>query len=793
MTYLALTQGTAEWLHGKTGLIDAIRTSLFKGGAAFRPLEESEFAEGPVRMAASKEREVIAIWNTDYLTGTGEEAWGFILLDSEGGLLGKQDISQEVLERCIYVISQRLQKLLIDGAYIHRSHPNGAHTLLAGRGNRARHYSIGYFEQVIDTRDAQKNAILCVGPDKDLTFTRLSQRAFKEGKNLSHLVQVANNLASPKTGRPAVSPKMFLDFREKLASFIKTRKESVHENEYASVQVATSSQNLNMMEPYRVQELSYTQWIAADGPLTDIQRRILKSEALDHHPLRIVGPGGSGKTLLMQLLAVKVLTEARNIGKPTRILYIVHNSPMRDKVEQRFAVLLGQPLSSWIDGQHIEVSTLSDYGRNQLGIDFANVINADAYESKLFQLEEVSQALSECMQDQEKLVKGSPLLTEVKKNPELQQVFAVLVMAEISAAIKGHGLELDKRRYVESQQSLSRLHGILAKEERGFIYDTFMLYQKNVIERYQVLDTDDIALSLLGRLRTPLWELKRKEIGYDYIFVDETQLFNENERRILPLLTKGITDHVPIALALDEAQQPYGQNTAGLATIGIKDITSESLPSIHRSTRAIVKLAFFVIQRCTELFSADFPDFTKSADEMALDSHPWANSPQFEIAKNGTKGLATAIEQRVRVLRKKIRQIAIICHSDQYWASILETLKESKLPLYVIEQRGEKLPVDEPLVVLARPAHVGGQEFDAVILVGLEQGVIPPRVTGNNALAAAIEQQVLREIYLAVTRARFQLIIMLSHRASPTQVLRDAAKSRLIKSEETSDRKEDRS
>ena len=782
MTYLALTQGTAEWLQGKVGLIDAVRSMLFRGGAAFRVLEKSEFAEGPVRIAASKKLEVIAIWNTDYLAGTGEEAWGFILLDSEGGLLGLPDISQEVLERSIYVINQRMQKLLIDGAYIHRSYPNGAHTLLAGRGNRARHYSIGYVEQAIDTQEVHKNAILCIGPSNDPP-TVLSHRAFREGKNLPRLVEIANNLASPSFGRPAVGPDVFPEFRERLAPFTTTRKEGTYENEYAFVQVATSPQMLPMREPYRVQELSYAQWVAADGPLTDIQRRILMSDALDHHPLRIVGPGGSGKTLLMQLLAMKILTVARDTGNPVRILYVVHNAPMRDKVQQRFEVLLGQPISSWRDGQHIEVITLSEYGRNQLEIDFTAVIDADAYEAKQFQLEQVSQALRECMQDQEKVVKESPLLTEVWKRPELQQVFAALVMAEISTAIKGHGLEGDKKRYVESQRSLSRLHGVLKQKEREFVYDVFMRYHKNVFEHYQVLDTDDIALSLLGRLRTPLWELKRKSIGYDYVFVDETQLFNENERRVLPLLTNGNTDHVPIALALDEAQELYGQRSAGLATIGIKDITSESLPSIHRSTRAIVKLAFFVVQRCTELFSADFPDFTKIADEMAPDSHPLAIPPQFETAKNGTKGLAAAIEQRVRILRRKIRQIAIICHSEQYWAPILEMLQSSNFPLYVIEQRGEKLPVDQPIVVLARPAHVGGQEFDAVILVGLEQGVVPPRVTGNVALAAAVEQQALREIYLTVTRARFQIVIMLSHRANPTPVLRDAAKSGLIKSE----------
>lgn len=792
MTYLALTQGTADWLQGKAGLIDALRNALSRGGAAFRALENSEFAEGPVRIAASKNLEIIALWNTDYLAGTGEEAWGFVLLDSEGGLLGNLEIGQEVLERCVYVINQRLQKLMIDGAYIHKSYPNGAHTLLAGRGNKARHYSIGYFEQVVDIEDTHQNAILCVGPSNDPNRVILSQKAFREGKSIPALVRLANSLVFPKLGRPASSPDVLSDFRQDLAPYTKTRQEDGQESEYAAVQVSTSPVIPLANEPYRVQELTYSEWIAPNGPLTDTQRRILNSDALNHHPLRIVGPGGSGKTLLMQLLAVKLLVSASKAGSPIRILYVVHNERMKEKVQQRFEVLFGGSLASTLrETEQLEVITLSDYGRAQLGISFANVIDADAYEAKAFQLEQVSQALKECIEEQEKDVKDSHLLSEVKKNPELQQVFSVLVMAEISTAIKGHGLEGDKRRYVESQRSLSRLHGILQPKEREFVYDIFTRYHKNVFERYQVLDTDDIALSLLGRLRTPLWELKRKTMGYDYVFVDETQLFNENERRVLPLLTKGDTTHVPIALALDEAQQLYGQRSAGLATIGIKDITSESLPSIHRSTRAIVKLAFFVVQRCTDLFDADFPDFTKIADEMAPDNHPLASVPRFEVAQNSGSSLATAIVKRVRVLRKKIRQVVVICHSDIYWNQVFDGLRRSNLPLHVMEQRGEKLPIDEPIVVLTRPAHVGGQEFDAAILVGLEQGIVPPRVSGNDALAAAVEQQALREIYLAVTRARFQVVIMLSHRAQATAVLRDAAKSGLVQVETASDSAEE--
>src|ERR1019366_4067625 len=107
---------------------------------------------------------------------------------------------------------------------------------------------------------------------------------------------------------------------------------------------------------------------------------------------------------------------------------------------------------------------------------------------------------------------------------------------EISGAIKGHGLVGDERRYVESQRPLSRLHGLLNPGERRLVFAAFRNYHKIIFEGYHVLDGDDVAISLFGKLKTPAWELHRQDLGFDHVFVDEAQLYNENERRVLPLL-----------------------------------------------------------------------------------------------------------------------------------------------------------------------------------------------------------------------------------------------------------------
>lgn len=366
-------------------------------------------------------------------------------------------------------------------------------------------------------------------------------------------------------------------------------------------------------------------------------------------------------------------------------------------------------------------------------------------------------------------------MRQVAANEDLFSVFSALIVTEISNAIKGRGLTENEKGYVNAETPLSRLHGVLNTNERQIIFSCFKGYHAAVFEEYEMLDSDDIALTLAGRLRTPLWQLKRKKDGFDFICVDEAQLFNENERRIFPYLANGRVSHTPIALALDEAQDLYAFSSAGLATLGIADVEDKNLPSNHRSTREIVDLAFFVIQQTTDLFSTDFPDFKSIEEAMVSSSHPLAASPAVITCNDEQPSFGRFVVKQVQKLRaSNVRQIAVVCHAETYWKEMHDAFTASGLPLHVLQQRGEKVSPDQPMVILSRPASVGGQEFDAVLAVGLEQGIVPPRIVDNVALAAAVEQQVLREMYLVVTRARYRYLALLNKSAIPNSILQGA-------------------
>jgi hypothetical protein len=184
------------------------------------------------------------------------------------------------------------------------------------------------------------------------------------------------------------------------------------------------------------------------------------------------------------------------------------------------------------------------------------------------------------------------------------------------------------------------------------------------------------------------------------------------------------------------------------------------------------------IQQTTELFGPAFPEFGVVHTTISED-HDLAAPPRVLRTSADSPNIGRFVAKRVSDLRReKIKRVAVICHSDAYW-EVLKHELEKRLSsenekLYQLLQRGEMLVPTGPICVLTRPPYVGGQEFEAVVSVGLEQGLVPPRVTNNPALENAVYQQALREIYLAISRAQFRYLVILGKDATPTPVIQRA-------------------
>lgn len=766
--YLAITEPTATWLSERPLIRDEICKILTT--EARDQFLEGDFFEGPIRIAYDSETKLLALWNTEYLSGTGDEPWGFVRVAGPSSLSSIPSIATSAFKREIRAISLRLRGLLLESDWEGRAQGNGAHTLTAGDSRTAFKQHLAYIEREVASseRGVRSRAIIFAGPEH--LWQTVSAAVAESALLLETFVAAASNLLyGRQRRRKALTSEHLADLRELISPIEKGQRLPFRDVTLTPKLIKNKAET---------RKWTYAQWDDPSSPLTPQQRRILDDNALSRHPIRIIGPAGSGKTLLMQLLAMKQLLE----HKPSaNALYVVHNSAMEAFAKQRFLELSAGDLILPESRPRLAVRTLSDLAMEMLELDKEQIIDADAHKSKQWQLDRITEALAYGFETSTKQVASSDLLQRVQGSEFLTRLFAELVRAEISTAIKGHGLTGDIDQYVKSPRALSRLHRVLTENEKVFVFRVFEKYQEILSGDWEFLDSDDVAISLLARLRTPVWDLRRKREGYDYVFVDEAQLFNENERRLFPLLCKRQVGFAPIALALDDAQEFYGQTYSGFGSLGLQNIESTTLPFNHRSTREIVELAFYVIEKTTDLFGTDFPDFTHFVE---LPQPRDGDAKPRVIRQSAESGsIGTTVRKVVRELHHRYDGVAVISHSEKYWAILEHEFRKAEhtdlAPVFLLE-RGKQLQLGRKSVVLTQPPYVGGQEFDLVILVGLEEGLVPPRVLDNDPLGTALEQQSLREIYLSITRSRKSVVFVLEKNANPSPVLADAIRDHVV-------------
>ncbi|MBI2391022.1 MAG: UvrD-helicase domain-containing protein [Deltaproteobacteria bacterium] len=771
MDYLAIPQKTAGWLLGKAALLEALAADL-PALATNDALRKGVIVAGPLRILASRSGSLLALWNVDYLSGTGAEPWGVVRLSDPFGLLSEPEIIREVLLRQLQVIDRRLQGFLLDSSWMMRSELQGLTTCIAGGGKAWKDFRIGYVEGEGTTDHSVVRGVLLTGPAwEDNSFRNASLR---ELNALRALLPEANSFFIESTSRPTLEHTTL-----QVARAVSARTPGDGERTVDGVPVSLPAlQTVAAGDVYETLAWTYDDWLANSARLTATQRTVLLDDIIERQPVRIVGAAGSGKTLLMMLLSIRQLRKARQSGHDWRAIYVAHNSAMREKAWSRLNELGAGDFLDPRAAQRLEVRTLFDYAREVLGISDLLLIDRDADASKRYQRGVVVDAIRRVFSNHRDAVEASTLFSQVCREAELFESFADLIVDEVSVAIKGQGMSSasDARQYVESEKRLSRVHGVLRQRERQIVWEIFLRYQEDVAREHGLLDADDLALSLLGRLKTPLWELQRAQVGYDVVFIDEAQLFNENEKRLFPLLAKR-GPHVPLVIALDQAQQVRALTSAGLGALGVEDVRSETLRSVHRCSDQILKLAFFVIQHTTDLFGADFPDFTRDTSSQ----HDVGERPPrlLQSSAEFSPEVAARVVGELRLANR--RQIAVVCFAARYWNSLRDELGRGRDPVRVIEGRGELLPArGKPLIAVARPDAIGGQEFDAVVCVGLEQGVVPLVVNENETLSAALEQQALREMYVAFTRARTDLIVVVGRGSAPNAILQSALEQRFI-------------
>ena len=508
--------------------------------------------------------------------------------------------------------------------------------------------------------------------------------------------------------------------------------------------------------------------------LTSAQRKFVHAPIDGPH--RIEGPAGSGKTICLVLRAIGNLRAAASADREHRCLFLAHSASTKRAIGNLFYANDRHGFATRDPRQNLQsilVTTLHDLCSDLLGKDIAEseFLDRDALESKNTQLLYVDEALGLVMGRDFATYK--PLLSEEAATffeKEDRWALSQMLQHEISVIIKGRANEnLDTYRRVQRTRTGLPLR---SDSDRGFVFLVFKEYQRQLSEASS-FDTDDVVLSALGQLNTPIWRRRRVREGFDGIFVDETHLFNLNELSVMHHLTRSDA-MFPISYATDPSQalEDRGWSEEGFdeafGYTGKVERRATKIKSVFRCSPDIINLAFCATSSGATLFDNFDNPLRGTASAFTEADERLCARPQYIECVNDEE-LVRASYARAEAMEKALdcgrSRIAMIVFDGVLLNEMKRHASNVKKAVELIVERGDMEAVRRAAqsgrFVLCAPDYVGGLEFSGVVLVGIDQGRVPPEeMVANAGSAAFLSYQAHSRLYVAITRARYRVEVL---------------------------------
>lgn len=510
--------------------------------------------------------------------------------------------------------------------------------------------------------------------------------------------------------------------------------------------------------------------------LTESQMRFIEAPLTSPH--RIEGPAGTGKTLCLVLKAIHLLESSKAAREPQKAIFVTHSQSTKAAIQNLFTTNGGEhfletDVSALIADQSVEITTLHELCAKllQYKISDAELVDRDAYESKLTQKLYSLEAVEKTIKDE--IDSHRPYLssgfTRFLESTE-KWAIAEMLQHEISIQIKGRAQQ-DLSKY----KKLPALKFGLPLENEGdkaFVYLMHECYQNQLIEAAQ-FDTDDVVLSAISQLTTPIWRRRRTREGYDSIFVDETHLFNVNELSTFHKLTRAENTQ-PIAYSVDRSQAlgDRGWTTEAFdhafdPTQTSQKLASVDVRSIFRCSPEIIDLAFSVTASAATLFTDFHNPLDTAVSAFSAKEERICKKPSYTQYVDDNDMLSNVFiraDSMAKEMSCQKADIAIIAFGDETFEQIVTYAKSHNKPIEVIKSRGDLMTVEKARqggrYLLSAPEYVGGLEFAGVILVGVDNGRVPPSSHGTGESQEFLNYAAHQRLYVSITRAKYRVEIL---------------------------------
>ncbi|MBR0999623.1 superfamily I DNA/RNA helicase [Bradyrhizobium barranii subsp. barranii] len=536
----------------------------------------------------------------------------------------------------------------------------------------------------------------------------------------------------------------------------------------------------------------YEDWLPL---LTEQQRKFVTFPITK--PTRIEGAAGTGKTLALILKGLHSLRDAKTKNESCHIVFVTHSDSTKRTIEGVVAAIDSEGFvmaDRRLALQSLKVCTLSELCADVLrqSISESEFIDRDAMESKELQLLYISEAVDRAMK--EDFAGHSRFMTpESASFLEKEERWNIVTMLqhEISVIIKGRAAE-DLDRY-KKVPPLKYGLPIQSSADKGFVFTIFRFYHEHLNSAGQ-FDTDDVVLTTIGQLDTPIWRRRRARDGYDAVLIDETHLFNINELQLFHYFTR-VEGPYPIAYSVDRSQAvgDKGWSTEDIANTlaGPRDGSeqSEIIRTVFRSSADIVNLAFAILSSGATLFTNfDNPMETAASGFTEVEERLCAEPIYYHVANE--QELIDRAFERAEALQKELNcrrsDILIVSLNNNIVADLAEHARNRNKPTLLLTKRGDATAVgaarEASQLVLGHADFVGGLEFQGVVIVGVDAGRVPPTANDENFSSKNFLSYVSHNrLYVAVSRARYRVEFLGEKARGPSRLLASAMDSGLLK------------
>ena len=519
--------------------------------------------------------------------------------------------------------------------------------------------------------------------------------------------------------------------------------------------------------------------------LTEKQRRFIKSSITG--PERLEGAAGTGKTLSMVLRCIRLLKECELAGKEYRIIFITHSLATKDRICNIFR-------ANWDEfEQHLEkednvppisilVTTLQEWSASHLGtssIHENDYIDKDAAYSKGIQLLYIEQAY-DVMRSVEEWNGYEPILSEklkryLKYTPK--ENLLEMIQQEVAVTIKGRAKE-DYETYCEIQRPKYAIP-VENDADHNFMYQIFRNYQDSLIKVGQY-DSDDIILSAIGQIDTPIWRRKRIKDGYDACFIDETHLFNLNELSLFHFINKpSMSNHIVFAIDKSQAVGEWSVNEEELkAQFDIHgEEKNEKFSTVFRCSHDITCLAFSILSSGATLFTNFENPLSYSTSNFTREEENKCEQPIYQMVVDVSQMIKDAYNWTDNYAKKHHlpkASILITATSDILMHELKKYADQVDKKYEVLVSRSDSKTIqkakDAHRYLLGGIDYIGGLEFDAVVVVGVDAQNVPPSNEASDAYHY-MRYAWHNRMYVAVTRAKYSIFLLGIKGFGPSVVL----------------------